>query len=64
MSQTPALESNELKTLCNPACMAFSYMPDVAFFVKDLDGKFVMANQNFLRLIKPFSKFHAITKRP
>lgn len=51
MTQTPASETNELKTLCEPANVAFSYMPDVAFFVKDLDGRFVMANQSFLRLM-------------
>ena len=42
---------NELQFLSEPIREAFYYVPDVAFFVKDLDGRFVTANQGFCRLM-------------
>lgn len=42
---------DDLQFFSEPIREAFSYIPDIAFFVKDLEGRFVTGNQAFCRLM-------------
>jgi len=42
--------SSELVSLTALAAEAFKYVPEIGFFVKNLEGRFVRANSNFIKL--------------
>jgi AraC-like DNA-binding protein len=42
--------ASELEALLAAAITAFAYIPDVSFFAKDKQGKFIAANPSFLKL--------------
>ncbi len=50
MKSKKKARGTETQLLLAAAATAFSYLPDVSFFAKDRDGKFIAANEAFLKL--------------
>lgn len=50
MKTKPKAPASELESLLSAASTAFAYLPDVSFFAKDKQGRFIAANPAFLKL--------------
>ena len=50
MKTKPKASASEWESLLAAASTAFAYLPDVSFFAKDKQGRFIAANPAFLKL--------------